>query len=53
MRVRDFPPCKLCRPADHKSHIIHCRWVTKDEPFELNVCNINMIVNMLQCMNTT
>ena len=46
--------CKLCNnPADHKSHIIHCRWATKDEPFELNVSNINIIVNMLQCMNTT
>ena len=30
--------------ADHKSHIIHCRWATKDEPFELNVSNINIIV---------
>ena len=46
--------CKLCNsPADHKSHIIHCRWATKDEPFELNVSNINIIVKMLQCMNTT
>ena len=46
--------CKLCNsPADHKSHIMHCRWATKDEPFELNVSNINIIVNMLQCMNTT
>ena len=46
--------CKLGNsPADHKSHIIHCRWATKDEPFELNVSNINMIVKMLQCMNTT
>ena len=27
--------CKLCNsPADHKSHIIHCRWATKDAPFE-------------------
>ena len=44
---------KLCNiPADHKSHIIHCRWATKDEPFDLNVSNINMIVKMLQCMNT-
>ena len=42
--------CAFCNsPADHKSHIIHCRWATKDEPFELNVSNINM----LQCMNTT
>ena len=46
--------CKLCNsPADHKSHIIHCRWATKDEPFDLNFSNINMIVKMLQCMNTT
>ena len=46
--------CKCCNsPADHKSHIIHCRWATKDEPFELNVSNINMVVKMLQCMNTT
>ena len=46
--------CKFCNsPADHKSHIVHCRWATKDEPFELNVSNINMIVKMLQCMNTT
>ena len=45
--------CKFCNsPADHKSHIIHCRWATKDEPFQLNVSNINMIVKMLQCMNT-
>ena len=45
--------CKFCNsPADRKSHIIHCRWATKDEPFELNVSNINMIVKMLQCMNT-
>ena len=37
--------CKLCNsPADHKSHIIHCRWATKDEPFELNVSNINIIL---------
>ena len=28
--------CKLCNsPACHKSHIIHCRWATKDEPFDL------------------
>ena len=46
--------CKLCNsPADHKSHIIHCRWAIKDEPFELNVSNINIIVKMLQCMNKT
>ena len=46
--------CNFCNsPADRKSHIIHCRWATKDEPFELNVSNINMIVKMLQCMNTT
>ncbi len=46
--------CKLCNsPADHKSHIIYCRWATKDEPFDLNFSNINMIVKMLQCMNTT
>ena len=45
--------CKLCNsPADHKTHIIHCRWATKDESFELNVSNINMIVKMLPCMNT-
>ena len=46
--------CKLCNnPADHKSHIIHCRWATKYEPFELNASNINIIVKMLPCMNTT
>ena len=43
--------CKLCNsPADHKSNIIHCRWATKDEPFELNVNKTNMIVKMLQCI---
>ena len=46
--------CKFCNsPADHKSHIIHCRWATKDELFELNVSNFNMIVKMLPFMNTT
>ena len=36
--------CKLCNsPADHKSHIIHCRWATLDEPFDVIVSNINMI----------
>ena len=46
--------CKLCNsPADHKSHILHCRWATKDEPFDLNVStHVNMIVKMLQCINT-
>ena len=45
--------CVTNSPADHKSHIIHCRWATKDEPFDLNFSNINMIVKMLRCMNTT
>ena len=46
--------CTFCNsPADHKSHIMHCRWATKDDPFELNVSNINIIVKMLRCMNTT
>ena len=46
--------CKLCNsPADHKSHTIQCMWATKDEPFELNVSNINIMVKMLQCMITT
>ena len=46
--------CQFCNSiAVHKSHIIHCRWATKDELFDLIVSNINMIVKMLQCMDTT
>ena len=38
--------CKLCNsPADHKSHIIHCRWATKDEPFDLNVSTVEPLTN--------
>ena len=35
---------KFCNgTTDHKSHLIHCRWVTKDIPLEINYTNINMI----------
>ena len=37
-------------PADHKSHLKHYRKATKDEPFDPN---INKIVKILQCMDTT
>ena len=35
-----------------KSHIIHCSWATKEDPYDLNVGNINMSVKMLQCIDT-
>ena len=29
--------CKFCNsPADHKSHLVQCRWATKDQPFDMN-----------------
>ena len=46
--------CNLCNgPAYHKSHLLHCRWATGDETFELNYMNNNNIVNLLQCLHTT
>ena len=39
-------------PADHKSHLIHCRWTTK-EPFDMNAININNNVKISPCMGTT
>ena len=44
--------CNFCNsPADHKPHLIHGRWATKDEPFDLNVRNISKIVKMLPCID--
>ena len=43
---------KINIPADHKSHLIHCRWTTK-EPFDMNIININNNVKISPCMGTT
>ena len=43
--------CKLCNsPADHKSHIIHCRWATKDHCKDVTVYGHNLDTNANTCV---